>query len=146
MRPEKPPILAVVVSALLLTGCLNLPGQATTAEPTTTAPLPPTPQPVSDLSALSDSDAGELALQAEEVYLSMHLRNASCLETWGTYPTTSSEVATVVNRSAERIIVTVQHPYSYSTDNTEADSSSTARYRVTENGTTRLSGDEIAPC
>ncbi|WP_256295978.1 hypothetical protein [Haloarchaeobius salinus] len=146
MRPGTPPVLAVVVSALLLTGCLNLPGQATTAEPTTTAPLPPTPQPVSDLSELSESEAGEIALQAEETYLSMHLRNASCLETWGTYPTTSSTVATVVNRSAERIIVTVQHPYSYSTDTSEADSSSTARYRVTENGTTRLSGDEIAPC
>lgn len=45
------------------------------------------------------------------------------------------------------VIVDVTHPYHYSTNvGTNADVSSDARYLVTKNGTTRVSGEAIHPC
>jgi hypothetical protein len=96
--------------------------------------------------SVSDEEAKERALAAEEAFLAGRLRNASCLTNWGTYPTTMSESATVVNRTADGVFVEVVHPYSYSTENVSADGGSNALYVVTADGTRRVRGDDVAPC
>ncbi|WP_435179390.1 hypothetical protein [Halorussus sp. AFM4] len=108
---------------------------ATTADPT---PIP--------AGVVSDAEAKKRALAAEERYLKDRLREASCLQNWGTTPTTSSERATVTDRTADGVRVEVHHPYSYSTDRTEADLASTARYVVTADAVRRVDGDEVSPC
>jgi len=108
---------------------------------------------------VSDTDAKERALQAEESYLTAHLSNASCLENWGTSPTVTNEEATVVNRTQDGVLVAVKHPFSYTevpasaddpdstlTVQSYADGASRARYLVMENSVRRVSGDEIQPC
>lgn len=151
MRLRKALLLAVVVSSLKLAGCTNIVSdQPTTSEqPTTATPTPTAPtttQSTIASSDLSDSTAKDRALTAEETYLSAHLSNESCLNDWGTTPTTMDKEATIVNRTADGVVVDVTHPYWYSTGSSEADLGSNARYLVTENETTRLSGDDIDPC
>lgn len=107
-------------------------------------------------SDVSDDKAKILALDAEEVYLSKHFANATCLEDWGTYPTTASKEASVTNRTAEGVYMDVVHPFSYRTKpkevgegkkvQTEADGASEASYLITDNSSIRLQGDAIAPC
>lgn len=115
--------------------------------------------PLGGAPPVSDTDAKERALQAEESYLTAHLSNASCLENWGTSPTVTNEEATVVNRTQDGVLVAVKHPFSYTkvlastgdSDSTRsarsyADGASRARYLVTEEAVRRVSGDEVQPC
>lgn len=152
MRPRPALLTVFLVVTVSLAGCANLTGgQPTPDEPTTasttSATTSTTPQSTIAPAELSDSVAKERALSAEEAYLSAHLANASCLEDWGTTPTTMEEEATVVNRTETGVIVDVTHPYHYSTnDGTNADVSSDARYLVTKDGTTRVSGEDVHPC
>ena len=137
MRPRHALLFAFVLTSVALAGCASLPG--TQPPSTTTTTVAP--------SALSDSTAKEQALNAEETYLSAHLQNASCLESWGTEPTAVSKQATVMNRTTSGVVVDVTHPYHYATtDGKHADVGSDARYLVTLNDTTRVSGDDIHPC
>ena len=136
MRPRHALFVAVVLTSIALAGCASLPSNQPPSTTTTVAP-----------SDLSDSTAKERALTAEGAYLSAHLRNASCLESWGTEPTAVSKQATVINRTTSGVVVDVTHPYHYATtDGTHADVGLDARYLVTTNGTTRVSGDDIHPC
>lgn len=150
MRPRRAILTAFVVLNMALAGCTAFSGgETTTVEsttPSTTTTTATTAQSTVGSSAVSDSDAKERALSAEETYLSTQLSNPSCIEDWGTTPTTMDKEATVVNRTAEGVVVDVLHPYSYSTNSSEADLGSNARYLVTENNATRVSGDNIAPC
>lgn len=109
--------------------------QSTTAGPTT---IP--------ASTVSDDEAKERALAAEKAYLRTQLKDASCLENWGTAPTTASKRATVAGRTADGVRVELQHPYSYSTGDTHADGASRATYLVTAEDEQRVEGDSISPC
>ncbi|NEU56906.1 hypothetical protein [Halorussus sp. MSC15.2] len=111
-----------------------------TATPRTTAEATLSPDVV------SDEAAKERALAAEEAFLTERLGNASCLDNWGTYPTTAHKRATVVERTADGVRVEVSHPFSYSTRRTEADGASRAVYLVTADDARRVSGDTISPC
>lgn len=103
---------------------------------------PPTVSP----SEVSDGAAKERALAAEEEFLTARLENASCLNDWGTTPSTVSESAEVVDRSAEGVTVSVTHPYWYSTGNEEADLASDAVYVVTADEVRRTGGTNVSPC
>ena len=126
--------LCGVTSGLVLAGCI----EASTDEPDASNR--------SDASNVSDEAAEERALSAETRYLTRQLEDASCLETWGTRPTTASRRATVVDRTAHGVYVEVTHPYSYSTESVEADGASEATYLVTDDGTARKRGDHVYPC
>jgi hypothetical protein len=98
-------------------------------------------------SELSDSEARERALAAEEQFLTERLRNAPCLTDWGTSPTTASKRARVTERTAEGVSVDVTHPYWYSTERTEADVASNAVYLVTADSVRRVRGERVSvPC
>ncbi|WP_430506481.1 hypothetical protein [Haloparvum sp. PAK95] len=124
----------------------------TTSENRGSAKTPATTEsPESTLapSIVTDEEAKERALNAEEKYLKDHLSNATCLNDWGTTPTTASKQATVTKRTAEKVFVEVTHPYWFSTNRSEADSSSEAVYTVTADTAERKSGDNILesiPC
>ncbi|NHN47997.1 hypothetical protein G9464_10355 [Halostella sp. JP-L12] len=119
--------------------------QSTTSERTTIA-----------AGDVSDEEAKERALTAEEEYLTEQFQNASCLSNWGTSPTTVGEQATITERSADGVYVEVVHPFSYSAEQTEAegdprvreeaDGGSNALYLVTADSIERVRGDNIAPC
>lgn len=140
MRPRYALLFAVVLTSVVLAGCTALPG---TEPPSTTTTMVDSTVAPSDL---SDSTAKERALNTEEAYLSARLRNASCLRSWGTAPTTGTANATVVNRTSEGVIVEAHHPYSYATNSSHADGLSHARYLITPTNSTRLSGNQIEPC
>lgn len=93
--------------------------------------------------AVSDANAIERALAAEEQYVSEQLSSAECVTEWGTDPTVEAREATVTNRSADGPAVSVTQPYWYGTTDTEADGASAARYLVSENATARGDGDEL---
>lgn len=103
-----------------------------------------------------DEEAKERALTAEEEYLTEQFQNASCLTNWGTYPTTANKRATIVERSADGVYVEVVHPFSYTTEQTEAeggsrereeaDGGSNALYLVTASSIERVRGDSVTPC
>ncbi len=136
-----------LVVACTVGGCLGAPvaeSPGTDSRATTTA-SPPVP----------DGPAKRFALTAEEDYLESVLSNASCLETWGTSATVTTEEATVVGWNADGVRVEVRHPLSYAIERTNedgtmervhADGASEATYLVTETDTERLSGDTPAPC
>lgn len=107
----------------------------TTSDQTTIAP-----------SEVSDEEAIQRALAAEEEYLTERLQSVSCLQNWRTTPSTASEEATVTSRDTDGVHVLVTHPYWYSTENEEADSSSTARYIVANDSIQRVNGDDVSPC
>jgi hypothetical protein len=111
-----------VVSALALGGCLGSRG-------------------------LSNANARERALTAEERYLRTRLGNATCVETWRLTSFTGREQsATVTNRTAEGVTVAVTHPYSFSSENRDAAVETDARYLVTEDEARRVDGTEVSPC
>ena len=97
-------------------------------------------------SVVSGGEAKKRALAAEERYLKDRLSDASCLQNWGTTPTTSSERATVIDRTAKGVHVEVQHPYWYSTDRSEAGLASTAEYVVAADEVRRVEGSTVSPC
>lgn len=95
---------------------------------------------------LTDDDAKQRALQAEETHLESQLRNASCLGDWGTNPTVTGEEATVVNNTGSEAYVRVVHPYWTSRPAVETDGATESIYRVTQNTTERIDGDRLSPC
>jgi len=97
--------------------------------------------------AVSNDDAKDRALAAEEQHITEQLENAPCVEGWS--PTSFvglEEAATVTNRTAEGVVVQVRHPYSYATEDEEADVESTARYLVTIEEAQRIDGTDVSPC
>lgn|GEM_PF-3313798 len=94
----------------------------------------------------TDDRARERAIAAEEQYLADRLGNATCLEEWGTEPTTGEVDATIANRAADVVSVEVTHPYWYSMGRDESDSISNAVYNVTSADIERVSGDDVSPC
>jgi hypothetical protein len=117
-----------------------------TDDDTTTGTHPTPNETALPASVVSDDEAKERALAAEKEYLAGQLRSAPCLDDWGTYPTTASKEATVTERTTDGVRAEVVHPYSYSTDRTEADGASSAEYLVTDHETTRVDGDVVTPC
>ncbi|WP_152529726.1 hypothetical protein [Candidatus Halobonum tyrrellensis] len=100
-----------------------------------------------DASSVSDDEATERALAAEEVYIRTQLKEASCTESWGLESYTGVETeATVSERTADGVRVSVTHPYWYSTATTEADGASRATYLVTAESIQRVDGDSIISC
>jgi hypothetical protein len=97
---------------------------------------------------IPNESAKERALDAEEAYLKAQFRNASCVESWGTYATAGIDRnATIINRTADGVYVEVTHPYWYGTDdNTEVDDGSTALYLVKHETVHRIRGDDVSPC
>lgn len=127
--------VGILILALGITGCLGPATQTGTPEPNKST----TPEP--------NESAEERALAAEEAYLEAQLRNASCVESWGTDATVGiEEEATTVNRTEDGVYVEVTHPFWYGTDRVEADSGSTAIYLVTPESVERIRGDEVSPC
>lgn len=122
----------------------------TTTTPKTTEASPTeTADPTVAPSVLSDGEAKERALNAEEQYLRDYLSDATCLNNWGTYPTTADKEATVTSRTETGVLVDVKHPYSFSTDSSEADGASEAVYVVTPETVERKRGEDIedgVPC
>jgi hypothetical protein len=98
-------------------------------------------------SGVPTDDAKERALSAEEDYITRQFENASCVEGWSlTSFVGVEEAATVTNRTADGVYVAVTHPYSYSTEQVEADVGSDARYFVTADTIERVDGTEVSPC
>ena len=119
----------------------------TTDSTTTHSPSTTSKRTTIAASTVSDKQAKERALTAEEAFLTKQLQNASCLTDWGTTPTTVSKRATVTKRTADGVYVEVTHPYWYSTEQSEADAGSNALYVVTVDGTERVRGENVsAPC
>ncbi|KAB1198625.1 MULTISPECIES: hypothetical protein [Haloferax] len=144
---------ATLVSGVGLAGCLreapetesestNTTHSETTEDQTTT----PASQTEIPFAEVTDEDAEARALAAEEAYLDSRLQNASCLLSWGTTPSTASREATVVERSADGVVVDVTHPYWYSKEGEEADLVSEAFYLMNNTSVRRTSGDEVSPC
>ena len=125
MRVRTAPLVALAV-LLVLTGCAGL------------GSVGPD---------ITDGEARERALAAEERHISDRLGNASCVESWSldSYVGIEQE-ATVTNRTASGVHVTVTHPFTYATARTEADVASEARYLVTAEEVDRLDGTDVAPC
>lgn len=96
---------------------------------------------------VSNGDAKERALSAEEDYIAEELESAACVESWGltSYAGVEAE-ARVTNRTDDGVYVSVRHPYWYSTEEVEADVGSEARYLVTGEATERVGGTEVSPC
>ncbi len=82
---------------------------------------------------VTNQSAKNTALTQEEAYLETTLENASCLTAWDTSEVTSKKRASVISYSLDGHVVKVSHPYSYSTNQTDADSSSKATYLVSGN-------------
>lgn len=110
----------------------------------------------SNRTELSEAEAKEQALHAEETYLERQLSNASCLDDWGTTSTTARKSATVTDQTAEGVRVEVVHPYWFTETRTEEgsnksykshmDGGSHAQYLVAPEDIERLSGDPLSPC
>lgn len=98
-------------------------------------------------SGVSNSDAKERVLAAEEEHITEQFENASCVESWSPISFVGLEKqAKVTNRTDEGVYVAVKHPYSYSTEQDEADVESDAQYLVTPDGVQRISGTTVSPC
>lgn len=96
---------------------------------------------------VSNDEAKDRALAAEEAYITEQLENASCVQSWSLRSFVGiEEEATTLNETATGIYVEVSHPYSYATNTTEADVGTEARYFVTANMTDRLAGTTVSPC
>lgn len=96
---------------------------------------------------VTDEEAKERALAAEEQHITDQLENTSCVESWS--PTSFvglEEEATVTNRTDEWMHVVVKHPYSVTTEEIEADTESESRYLVTSENVDRISGTKVSPC
>ncbi len=130
---------AITVALLSPSGCATTPcGISTgTDQPSRTTVAP---------AQLPDSEATDRALDAETDYVSSRLRNASCLDYWELGQFTAEARATATNRTHRGVVVDVQRPYSWGKDELVADEVLNGRSLVTENETTRRSGQSIAPC
>lgn len=129
-------------------GCL---GESGTANPVTDSTATDAPDTTAKRtvspSVVPDENARERTLAAEEAYLTDVFENASCVEEWGLTSYVGQEKeATVTDRTAEGVCVTVTHPYWYSTEQVDADSMSDARYLVTAEDARRIDGDDVSPC
>lgn len=99
------------------------------------------------VSGVSNSDAKERALAAEEQHITKQLENASCVENWSLVSFVGLEKeASITNRTDEGVHVVVKHPYSYSTEQDEADHESEAHYLVSPDDVDRISGTKVSPC
>ena len=97
--------------------------------------------------AVTNEEARERALAAEKRHITDQLANASCVESWSPNSFVGIErEASVTNRTGGGVHVAVRHPYSYSTDQAEADVASDAVYLVTADDVDRLSGTTVSPC
>ena len=143
--------------ATILTGCLTNSHSDTPSTRTTPSTVQETSddQPIAP-TALSDAEAKERALHAEETYLERQLSSASCLDEWDTTATTVRKNATITDRTTEGVRVEVVHPF-WSTETwTEAgsnrsyqshtDGGSKAQYLVTPKTIKRLGGDSLSLC
>lgn len=96
---------------------------------------------------MSNANAKERALTAEERYLRTRLEDATCVETWSLTSFVGLEQsATVTSRTSESVTVEVSHPYSFSSAERDADVGTEARYLVTPTETKRVDGTEVSPC
>lgn len=96
---------------------------------------------------VSNDDARERALTAEEQHIAETFESASCVEAWSLTSFVGLEAeATVVNRTSDGVYVDVRHPYSYSTAAVDADVESKAQYLVTDDDVERVDGTDVAPC
>lgn len=139
--------LFIVLSTVVLAGCVTAPGVGTDpATTTTTTETTQTTQTTITQDVVSEEDAKNRALRAEETFLTTTLGNATCLDDWGTTASTTHEEATVLNRTSDGVIVEVTHPYWYTKGSTHADGGSHARYLVTPDETGRLEGSDVHPC
>lgn len=130
-------------------GCLGgRPSDLFPPDPTPTPDATGTPAatPTLPRSAVSDREARERAIAAEEEYLAERLGSADCLRDWGTHATTADERASVETRTAEAVVVDARHPYWYTTGTAEGDDVSRARYHVTREEERRVDGDAVSPC
>lgn len=127
-------------------GCLDASPQRSDDSPAPEPSDTDDPNATVGPATISGEAAKERALAAEEAHLESVLRNASCLDSWGTAATTASERATVVERTTEGVRVEAVHPFSYSTERTEADGASEAVYLVTPDDERREHGSGPAPC
>lgn len=164
MRLRKLLPFLLVVFSIIFAGCTTFTGNQNSTTPMTKTATANTPTealgtPVNTItstnatahktptpSGLTPYTAKERAIDTEESYLSVQLRNASCLKDWGTAPTTQRKKATIVNRTEASVVVSVTHPYWYTTGSRNADGISKAKYLVTLNDTKRISGTDIQPC
>jgi hypothetical protein len=126
--------LALTAVVLLVAGCGGAGDTPLRGDDPTTPAVP------------TDATATDRALAAEGEYVSARLANASCLTYWELGEFTASATATVTNRTQDGVVVAVQRPYSWGTNQTVADGVSNARYLVTDTETIRRSGPSIAPC
>mgnify|MGYP000392145502 CR=1 FL=1 len=138
MPAERALLTLALATVLLGAGCIGAPTAPGAGE-----------------TGVSDEAATNRALAAEERYIASALSNADCVDSWGTAPTITQKEATVVERGGEGVLVEVQHPFSYSTETTtedgrnesiHADGATEATYRVTADGTERVSGTGLSPC
>ncbi|MBO4249139.1 hypothetical protein IL252_15070 [Halomicrobium sp. IBSBa] len=135
---------ALLVVTVLLAGCVGNPGPAGTVTETKSNATNSTERTV--VSNVNETKVVERALDAEKAYVASKLRNASCVESWDTYPIVMDREGTVVNQTTSGLYVDVQQPYAWGNEDIEADSASRATYLVTDNETQRVSGPEIDPC
>jgi len=125
VRPRIGPLL-ILALLIALAGCAGLDG------------LSP---------SVTNEEARERGIAAEEQHITEQLGNASCVESWSLNSFVGlEEEASVTNRTADGVYVMVQHPYSYSTKQEEADVASEAQYLVTADDVDRLSGTHVSPC
>lgn len=138
-----------LAAACALAGCLDdAPWAGSSDEPSDGAPSPSgtTEAPTLARSVVSDREARERALAAEEAYLAERLGSATCLGDWGTNATAADEHASVRARTPDAVVVDVSHPYWYDSATVEGDATVAARYRVTAERARRVSGETVAPC
>jgi len=96
---------------------------------------------------VTDEDAKERALTAEEQYITEQLENASCVNSWSLNSYVGlEEQATVTNQTDKGVHVAVKHPYTYGTEKDEADGGTEAHYLVTPDQVDRINGTKLSPC
>jgi hypothetical protein len=97
--------------------------------------------------SISKGEAEARALAAEESYVTDRLIDAACVTDWELASYAGFEKrATVADRGAEGVEVSVSQPYTYSTERETADTGSKARYLVASDSTQRVGGDDVSLC
>lgn len=124
-------ILVAVAILILSAGCLSSSSSSQQSGTPPTVESDATDIAGTAVPGLSDEDAKERALSAEREFLSEYLQDKSCLSEWGFSAPVVAEKAVIRNRTANTVIVAVQHPYWYSTGGEHGDTYSTAIYTVT---------------
>lgn len=96
---------------------------------------------------VSDEEAIERALAAEEEFLAEHFRNASCLTDWGVTPRSAASQTKVTKRTAEGVYVAATVEWYTTTEEVDDDGLSKAVYVVTADSIERVQGDSPwSPC